>query len=135
MNNLQNFGSGRRPEGASTITQQVAKNFLLSADQTIDRKIKEAILSFRIEQTYSKDKILELYLNEIFFGQNAYGIASAALTYFDKPVTELTIAETAYMPRCRKARPITIPSVMSRLPLSAAMGHRPHGGERLHHHQ
>ncbi len=95
--NLQNMGSGRRPVGASTITQQVAKNFLLSADQTIDRKVKEAILSFRIEQTYSKDKILELYLNEIFFGMNAYGIAGAALTYFDKSVTELTIAETAYL--------------------------------------
>lgn len=95
--NLQNFGSGRRPVGASTITQQVAKNFLLSSDQTMDRKIKEAILSFRIEQAYSKDKILELYLNEIFFGLNAYGIAGAALTYFDKSVTELTIAETAYL--------------------------------------
>lgn len=95
--NLQNFGSGRRPVGASTITQQVAKNFLLSADQTMDRKVKEAILSFRIEQAYSKDKILELYLNEIFFGLNSYGIASAALTYFDKSVTELTIAETAYL--------------------------------------
>jgi penicillin-binding protein 1A len=97
LNNLQNFGSGRRPEGASTITQQVAKNFLLSNDQTIDRKVKEAILSFRIEQTYSKDKILELYLNEIFFGLNAYGIAGAALTYFDKSVTELTTAEAAYL--------------------------------------
>ncbi|MFN7101918.1 MAG: penicillin-binding protein 1A [Pseudorhizobium sp.] len=97
VNNLQNIGSGRRPEGASTITQQVAKNFLLSNDQTIDRKIKEAILSFRIEQTYSKDKILELYLNEIFFGLNSYGIAGAALTYFDKSVTELTIAESAYL--------------------------------------
>ncbi|THV25509.1 penicillin-binding protein 1A [Peteryoungia ipomoeae] len=95
--NLQNLGSGRRPVGASTITQQVAKNFLLSADQTMDRKVKEAILSFRIEQAYSKDKILELYLNEIFFGLNSYGIASAALTYFDKSVTELTIAETAYL--------------------------------------
>ncbi len=95
--NLQNMGSGRRPVGASTITQQVAKNFLLSADQTMDRKIKEAILSFRIEQAYSKDKILELYLNEIFFGMNSYGIAGAALTYFDKSVTELTIAETAYL--------------------------------------
>jgi penicillin-binding protein 1A len=97
LTNLQNFGSGRRPVGASTITQQVAKNFLLSADQTYDRKIKEAILSFRIEQTYSKDKILELYLNEIFFGLNSYGIAGAALTYFNKSVTELTIAETAYL--------------------------------------
>ncbi|WP_395516670.1 penicillin-binding protein 1A [Pseudorhizobium flavum] len=97
VNNFQNLASGRRPEGASTITQQVAKNFLLSNDQTIDRKIKEAILSFRIEQTYSKDKILELYLNEIFFGLNSYGIAGAALTYFDKSVTELTIAEAAYL--------------------------------------
>jgi len=97
VNNIQNIGSGRRPEGASTITQQVAKNFLLSSDQTMDRKIKEAILSFRIEQAYSKDKILELYLNEIFFGLNSYGIAGAALTYFDKSVTELTTAEAAYL--------------------------------------
>ena len=95
--NVQNMGSGRRPVGASTITQQVAKNFLLSSDQTIDRKVKEAILSFRIEQAYSKDKILELYLNEIFFGMNAYGIAGAALTYFDKSVNELTVAEVAYL--------------------------------------
>ncbi|MGF0536359.1 penicillin-binding protein 1A [Agrobacterium sp. ES01] len=97
VTNVQNIGSGRRPVGASTITQQVAKNFLLSSDQTIDRKVKEAILSFRIEQAYSKDKILELYLNEIFFGMNAYGIAGAALTYFDKSVTELTISEAAYL--------------------------------------
>ncbi|PDT80610.1 penicillin-binding protein 1A [Sinorhizobium sp. BJ1] len=95
--NIQNYGSGRRPVGASTITQQVAKNFLLSADQTIDRKIKEAILSFRIEQAYSKDRILELYLNEIFFGLNSYGVAGASLTYFDKSVTELTVAEAAYL--------------------------------------
>lgn len=95
--NVQNMGSGRRPVGASTITQQVAKNFLLSADQTIDRKVKEAILAFRIEQAYSKDRILELYLNEIFFGLNSYGLASASLTYYDKPVTELSIAEAAYL--------------------------------------
>ncbi|TCN28187.1 penicillin-binding protein 1A [Sinorhizobium americanum] len=95
--NIQNFGSGRRPVGASTITQQVAKNFLLTADQTIDRKIKEAILSFRIEQAYTKDRILELYLNEIFFGLNSYGVAGASLTYFDKSVTELTVAEAAYL--------------------------------------
>ncbi|HVK91612.1 MAG TPA: penicillin-binding protein 1A [Mycoplana sp.] len=97
VTNLQQMGSGRRPVGASTITQQVAKNFLLTSDQTIDRKVKEAILSFRIEQAYSKDRILELYLNEIFFGMNSYGIAGAALTYFDKAVTELSIAETAYL--------------------------------------
>ncbi len=95
--NLQNMGSGRRPVGASTITQQVAKNFLLSSDQTFDRKIKEAILSLRIERAYSKDRILELYLNEIFFGLNSYGIAGAALTYYDKSVNELTISEAAYL--------------------------------------
>ncbi len=94
--NIQNWGS-RRPVGASTITQQVAKNFLLSNDQTIGRKVKEAILSFRIEQAYSKDRILELYLNEIFFGLNSYGIAGAALTYYNKSVNELTIAQAAYL--------------------------------------
>lgn len=97
MTNLRNAGSERRPVGASTITQQVAKNFLLSSDQTYKRKIKEMILSFRIEQAYSKDRILELYLNEIFFGLGSYGIAGAALTYYDKSVNELTVAETAYL--------------------------------------
>ncbi len=96
ITNIQNWGS-RRPVGASTITQQVAKNFLLSNDQTIGRKVKEAILSFRIEQAYSKDRILELYLNEIFFGLNSYGIAGAALTYYNKSVNELTVAEAAYL--------------------------------------
>ncbi len=97
LTNLRNFGSGRRPVGASTITQQVAKNFLLSSDQTMQRKIKEMVLAFRIEQAYSKDRILELYLNEIFFGLGAYGIAGAALTYYDKSVNELTLAEAAYL--------------------------------------
>ncbi|MGU3398642.1 penicillin-binding protein 1A [Brucellaceae bacterium D45D] len=97
VTNVKNMGSGRRPVGASTITQQVAKNFLLSSTQTYDRKIREAILAMRIEQAYSKDRILELYLNEIFFGLGSYGIASAALTYFDKPVGELSIAESAYL--------------------------------------
>ncbi|QFY59736.1 penicillin-binding protein 1A [Rhizobium grahamii] len=89
--------TGGPTQGGSTITQQVAKNFLLSSEQTMERKAKEAILSFRIEQAYSKDKILELYLNEIFFGLNSYGIASAALTYFNKSVNELTIADAAYL--------------------------------------
>ena len=97
ITNIQNIGSGRRPVGASTITQQVAKNFLLTSDQTIQRKIREMILAFRIERAYSKDRILELYLNEIFFGLGSYGIAGAALTYFDKSVNELTIAEAAYL--------------------------------------
>jgi len=97
VTNVQNLGSGRRPVGASTITQQVAKNFLLSSDQTMERKVREMLLSFRIEQAYSKDRILELYLNEIFFGLGAYGIAGAALTYFDKSVNELTVSEAAYL--------------------------------------
>ena len=98
VTNLQNIGSGRRPVGASTITQQVAKNFLLCRRaRPIDRKIKEMLLAFRIEQAYSKDQILELYLNEIFFGLGSYGVAAAALTYFDKSVNELTVAEAAYL--------------------------------------
>jgi penicillin-binding protein 1A len=88
---------GGRMVGASTITQQVARNFLLTLDQTWDRKIKEAVLSLRIEQAYSKDKILELYLNEIFLGLNSYGVAAAALTYFDKSVHELSLAQMAYL--------------------------------------
>ncbi|MGJ8529266.1 penicillin-binding protein 1A [Maritalea sp.] len=83
--------------GASTITQQVARNFLLTLDQTWDRKIKEMLLAIRIEQTFSKDKIMELYLNEIFLGFNSYGISAAALNYFDKALYELTIAEAAYI--------------------------------------
>ncbi|PHP68073.1 penicillin-binding protein [Zhengella mangrovi] len=97
ITNLRNIGSGARPVGASTITQQVAKNFLLSSKQTYDRKVREAILALRIEQAFSKDRILELYLNEIFFGFGAYGVAGAALTYFDKSVNELEIQEAAYL--------------------------------------
>jgi penicillin-binding protein 1A len=97
LTDIRNLGTGKRPVGASTITQQVAKNFLLSSDQTIARKIKEMILAFRIERAYSKDRILELYLNEIFLGMGSYGVASAALTYYDKSVNELTVAEAAYL--------------------------------------
>jgi penicillin-binding protein 1A len=99
LTNLRNraSGGGDRLVGASTITQQVAKNFLLSNEQTFDRKIKEAILALRIEQAYSKDKILELYLNEIFLGLGSYGVAAAALSYFDKSIHELDLAETAYL--------------------------------------
>jgi penicillin-binding protein 1A len=94
---VQNYGSSRRPQGASTITQQVAKNFLLSSEVSITRKIKEALLALRIERAYSKDKILELYLNQIYLGLGAYGVAAASLLYFDKSVHELTIAEAAYL--------------------------------------
>ncbi len=100
---VQNYGGSRRPQGASTITQQVAKNFLLTNEVSFDRKIKEALLALKIERTYSKDKILELYLNEIYLGLGAYGIAAASLVYFDKSVNELTIAEAAYLASLPKA--------------------------------
>jgi len=87
----------KRVQGASTITQQVAKNFLLTADRTFQRKIREILLSLRIESAYSKDRILELYLNEIYLGLSNYGVAAAALNYFNKSVHELTIAEVAYL--------------------------------------
>src|SRR3974390_3544134 len=99
----QNYGSNRRPQGASTIPQQVAKNFLLTNEVSFARKIKEALLAMRIERAYSKDKILELYLNEIYLGLGAYGIAAASLVYFDKSVNELTIAEAAYLAALPKA--------------------------------
>ncbi|MBB5073096.1 penicillin-binding protein 1A [Bartonella callosciuri] len=97
INNIRNIGSGKRPEGASTITQQVAKNFLLSSEATLERKLKEAILAMRIEKTYSKDHILELYLNEIYLGRGTYGIAAASLTYFNKSVNNLTLEQCAYL--------------------------------------
>ena len=100
---LQNFGSNRRPQGASTITQQVAKNFLLTNEVSFTRKIKEALLAMRIERAYSKDRILELYLNEIYLGLGAYGIAAASLVYFDKSVNELTVAEASYLAALPKA--------------------------------
>ncbi|MBL4732497.1 MAG: penicillin-binding protein 1A [Rhizobiaceae bacterium] len=103
ITNIRNYGSGRRAIGASTITQQVAKNFLLSNERSIDRKIKEAILSLRIEQAYSKNRILELYLNEIFLGLGAYGVAGASLTYFDKAVQEIELHEAAYLAALPKA--------------------------------
>jgi penicillin-binding protein 1A len=100
---IENIGSNRRPQGASTITQQVAKNFLLTNELSMTRKVKEALLSMRIEQTFSKDKILELYLNEIYLGLGNYGIAASALNYFDKSVQELTISEAAYLAALPKA--------------------------------
>ena len=100
---VQNYGSSRRPQGASTITQQVAKNFLLTNEVSFERKIKEALLALKIERTYSKDKILELYLNEIYLGLGAYGVAAASLLYFDKSVHELTVAEAAYLAALPKA--------------------------------
>jgi penicillin-binding protein 1A len=110
---IQNYGSNRRPQGASTITQQVAKNFLLTNEVSFARKIKEALLAMRIEKTYSKDKILELYLNEIYLGLGAYGIAAASLVYFDKSVNELTVAEASYLAALPKM-PTTLHPVRNR---------------------
>ena len=93
----------RRAQGASTITQQVAKNFLLTNERSFERKIREALLAFRIEGAYSKEKILELYLNEIYLGLGNYGVAAAALNYFDKSVNELSVAEVAYLAALPKA--------------------------------
>jgi penicillin-binding protein 1A len=103
VDNIRNYGTNRRPRGASTITQQVAKNFLLTNEISIERKAKEAILAFRIERTLTKDRILELYLNEIYLGFGSYGVAAAALNYFDKSLDELTIAEVAYLAALPKA--------------------------------
>jgi len=97
VQNFRAYGSGQPMVGASTITQQVAKNFLLTNERTMERKVKEAILAFRIERAFSKDKILELYLNEIFLGLGTYGVAAASLAYFDKSVHELTLSEAAYL--------------------------------------
>ncbi len=97
ISNIGNLISGRRLEGASTITQQVAKNFLLSSEQRIERKMREWLISRRIEKAFTKDHILELYLNEIYLGNRSYGVAAAALNYFDKALDELTIEEAAYL--------------------------------------
>jgi penicillin-binding protein 1A len=92
-----NATRGGRAQGASTITQQVAKNLLLTSDRTFDRKLKEAILAIRMERTFDKPRILELYLNEIYLGMGAYGVAAAALNYFGKELAELTVEEAAYI--------------------------------------
>ncbi|MGC2410519.1 MAG: penicillin-binding protein 1A [Methyloceanibacter sp.] len=103
VTNLSSMQSGGRKVGASTITQQVAKNFLLSSDQTIERKLKEAILAIRIERAFTKEQILELYLNEIYLGAGAYGVAAAAQTYWDKSLPELSLADCAYLATLPKA--------------------------------
>jgi len=103
VNNISNIASSRRLEGASTITQQVAKNFLLTNEVSLNRKIKEAILAFRIERVLSKERILELYLNQIYLGGGAYGVASASLEYFDKSISELNYYESALLAALPKA--------------------------------
>ena len=103
FNNIKNIMTSKRLEGASTITQQVAKNFLLTNEVSINRKIKEAILAFRIERALNKERILELYLNQIYLGSGAYGVAAASLEYFDKSIKELDYAEAALLAALPKA--------------------------------
>ena len=100
---LTRFQRGQRPIGASTITQQVVRHFLLSNEMSLSRKIKEALLAYRIEGSLSKDRILEIYLNEIYLGAGAYGVAAAADTYFQKPLDQLTLAEAAFLAALPKA--------------------------------
>ena len=103
INNISNIMASKRLEGASTITQQVAKNFLLTNEVSLNRKIKEAILAFRIERALSKERILELYLNQIYLGSGAYGVAAASLEYFDKSIRELNYSEAALLAALPKA--------------------------------
>ena len=103
VNNIQNIMTSKRLEGASTITQQVAKNFLLTNEVSLNRKIKEAILAFRIERALSKERILELYLNQIYLGSGAYGVAAASLEFFDKSIKELNYNEAALLAALPKA--------------------------------
>ncbi len=103
IKNIKNISQNKRLEGASTITQQVAKNFLLTNEVSMKRKIKEAILAFRIERAYTKERILELYLNQIYLGQGTYGIAAASLEYFDKSIKELNYPEAALLAALPKA--------------------------------
>ena len=104
IKNIKNISQNKRLEGASTITQQVVKNFLLNNEVSMQRKIKEAILAFRIERAYSKERILELYLNQIYLGQGTYGIAAASLEYFDKSIKELNYTDAALLAALPKAQ-------------------------------
>ena len=103
ITNVGRLNASRRPVGASTITQQVAKNMLLTNEISVKRKIKEILLASRIEAALPKDRILELYLNEIYLGSRAYGVTAAALTYFDKSLDELTLGEAAFLASLPKA--------------------------------
>ena len=103
INDIARIGTRRRPEGASTITQQVAKNFLLTNEVSLERKVKEALVAIRLERVLSKDRILELYLNEIYLGGGTYGVAAAALNYFNKSLDDLTVEEAAFLAALPKA--------------------------------
>jgi hypothetical protein len=123
-----------KSQGASTITMQVARNVYLSSEKTYTRKIYEILLTFKLEHLLTKDQILEIYMNQIFLGNRAYGFAAAVEAYFGKPLKDITIAEAAMLAGLPKApsayNPISNPSGRAFAP---ALHHRPHGGKRLHH--
>ena len=96
---IRNIKAGRVVQGASTLTQQLVKNAFLSSEKTFKRKAIEAMMAFQLERKYSKEEILTLYLNEIYFGHGAYGLAAGAELYFDKDPKDLTLAECAYVSR------------------------------------
>ena len=114
VQNIANMGSDRNPVGGSTITQQVVKNFLLTNERSFSRKIKEAILAYRINKVYSKERILELYLNQIYLGNGAYGVTSAALAYFNKDLKDVTIEEAALLAALPKAPSVLDPTKNSK---------------------
>ena len=125
------MGTDRRPVGASTITQQVAKNFLLANEVSLKRKVREIMLALRIEKAFSKDRILELYLNQIYLGAGNYGVAAAALNYFNKSLDDLSIAECAYLASLPKAPNNYSHRQASRGGAGAAqLGDRPDAGRR-----
>jgi penicillin-binding protein 1A len=122
-----------RSQGASTITMQVARNFYLSTEKTFTRKIYEMLLAFKIESLLTKDQILEIYMNQIFLGQRAYGFAAASEIYFGKPLKDITIAEAAMLAGLPKAPSAYNPIVNPSARRAPALHHRPHARERLHH--
>ena len=131
---LANFGEARSAQGASTITMQVARNFYLSTEKTFTRKIYEMLLSLKIEPLLTKDQILEIYMNQIYLGQRAYGFASASEIYFGKPLKDITVAEAAMLAGLPKAPSANNPIVNpERARDPPALHHRPDARERLHH--
>jgi penicillin-binding protein 1A len=128
ITNIEHWGTGQRPQGASTITQQVAKNFFVGNELSLTRKVREALLALRMERAFTKDHILELYLNEIFLGNRSYGVAAAALNYFDKSLDELTLGEAAFLAALPKAPSRYDPSRDA----AAAIGRRNYVLGRMH---
>ena len=132
MADVLRFQKGQRPIGASTITQQVVRHFLLTKEVSVSRKVKEAILAYRIEHTLSKDRILEIYLNEIYFGAGAYGVAAAADTYFQKTLDQLTLAEVGLSRGpAEGAQQLQPDPPCGGGQGTARLGHRRHGRSRL----